>query len=42
MPTNRQFYAEEIAKASLEISAIKLRPDDPFTWASGFRIQTFK
>jgi orotate phosphoribosyltransferase len=32
---------KEIAKAGLEIKAIKLRPDDPFTWASGFRMPIY-
>lgn len=34
-------YGKEIAKAGLEINAIKLRPDDPFTWASGFRMPIY-
>jgi len=34
-------YAKEIAKASLEIKAIKLRPDDPFTWASGSKMPIY-
>lgn len=29
-------YAEEIAKAALEIGAIQLSPDEPFRWASGY------
>ena len=28
---------KEIAKALLEIGAVFLRPDDPFTWASGIK-----
>lgn len=31
----------QIAKAGLEIKAIKLRPNDPFTWASGFRMPIY-
>jgi len=31
----------EIAKAGLEIKAIKLRPEDPFTWASGYRMPIY-
>ncbi len=31
----------EIAKAGLEIKAIKLNPDNPFTWASGFRMPIY-
>ncbi len=34
-------YGKEIAKAGLEINAIKLRPDNPFTWASGFRMPIY-
>ncbi|MCK5321604.1 orotate phosphoribosyltransferase [Candidatus Pacearchaeota archaeon] len=34
-------YGKEIAEAGLEIGAIKLRPDDPFTWASGFRMPIY-
>ncbi len=34
-------YGTEIAKAGLEIKAIKLRPGDPFTWASGFRMPIY-
>lgn len=36
-----QNFAKEIAKAGLEIGAIKLRPDDPFTWASGYRMPIY-
>lgn len=31
----------EIAKAGLGINAIKLRPDNPFTWASGYRMPIY-
>ncbi len=34
-------YATLIAKASLEIGADKLRPNDPFQWASGFRMPIY-
>ena len=34
-------YGKEIAKAGLKINAIKLRPNDPFTWASGFRMPIY-
>ena len=34
-------FGREIAKAGLEIKAIKLRPDDPFTWASGYRMPIY-
>lgn len=31
----------KIAKQGLEIGAIKLRPDDPFQWASGYRMPIY-
>ncbi|MEK6859772.1 MAG: orotate phosphoribosyltransferase [Nanoarchaeota archaeon] len=31
----------KIAKAGLEIKAIKLNPDNPFTWASGYRMPIY-
>jgi len=34
-------YDGAIAEAGLEINAIKLRPDNPFTWASGFRMPIY-
>jgi orotate phosphoribosyltransferase len=34
-------YAKYIAKAGLDIKAIKLNPDDPFQWASGFRMPIY-
>ncbi len=34
-------YADQIAKASFDIDAIMLRPDDPFTWASGYRMPIY-
>jgi len=34
-------YARQVAAAGLEIGAIKLRPDNPFTWASGFRMPIY-
>lgn len=34
-------HAEEIARAALEIHAIKLQPDNPFTWASGYRMPIY-
>ncbi|MDZ7694482.1 MAG: orotate phosphoribosyltransferase [Balneolaceae bacterium] len=30
-------FAEELALNLLEINAVLLRPDDPFTWASGWK-----
>jgi orotate phosphoribosyltransferase len=34
-------YGKKIAEAGLAIGAIKLRPEDPFTWASGFRMPIY-
>jgi orotate phosphoribosyltransferase len=34
-------YAEQIAKAGLEMRAIELRTDPPFTWASGFKMPIY-
>ena len=34
-------YEREIAEAALDIHAIKIRPDDPFTWASDFRMPIY-
>lgn len=31
-------YGREIAKAGLDINAIKLKPNDPFMWSSGYRM----
>ena len=33
--------AEALVKAALEIGAIKLKPKDPFTWASGYRMPIY-
>jgi orotate phosphoribosyltransferase len=33
--------AQQIAKAALEIKAVKLQPDDPFTWASGYKMPIY-
>tara|TARA_Y100000310_G_C20627734_1_gene786901 strand:- start:786 stop:1481 length:696 start_codon:yes stop_codon:yes gene_type:complete len=33
--------AEDVAREGLEIKAIKLRPEDPFTWASGYRMPIY-
>src|SRR5699024_274975 len=32
---DRRVSSETVAKALLNIGALKIRPDDPFTWASG-------
>lgn len=34
-------YANELARAALEIEAIQLRPNEPFTWASGYRMPVY-
>lgn len=34
-------YGKEIAKAGLEINAIKLNPNEPFQWASGWRMPIY-
>lgn len=34
-------FSKEIAKAALDINAIKLNPNNPFTWASGYRIPIY-
>lgn len=31
-----EYYAKKIAKEALKINAIKLKPDDPSQWASGY------
>lgn len=38
---NVKTISGEIAKAGLEIKAIKLNPDNPFTWASGYRMPIY-
>ena len=34
-------YGEEIARTGLKINAIKLNPQNPFTWASGYRMPIY-
>lgn len=34
-------YGSRLAKIALDIGAIKLRPEDPFTWASGYRMPIY-
>ena len=34
-------FAREVAKAGLGINGIKLSPDNPFTWASGYRLPIY-
>ena len=33
--------ARQIAEAALAIKAVKLQPDDPFTWASGYKMPIY-
>ncbi len=33
--------ARQIAKAAIEIKAVKLQPDNPFTWASGYKMPIY-
>lgn len=33
--------AKKIAKAALKIKAVKLQPDNPFTWASGYKMPIY-
>ena len=34
-------FAQQLAKISLEIGAIKINPKNPFTWASGYRMPLY-
>ena len=34
-------YAKELAKVALDLGAIKLDPEKPFTWASGYRMPIY-
>jgi len=34
-------YGPQLAEAALKLGAIKLRPDSPFTWASGYRMPIY-
>lgn len=34
-------YGPKLAEAALRLGAIKLRPEDPFTWASGYRMPIY-
>ena len=37
----QQEYGPKLAKAALDLGAIKLRPEAPFTWASGYRMPIY-
>ncbi len=34
-------YSKELAKIALEIGAIKINPEHPFTWASGYKMPIY-
>ena len=34
-------YSSQIAQAAMETKAIRLQPDQPFTWASGYRMPIY-
>ena len=36
-----EIIAKQIAKAALDIKAINLQPDNPFTWASGYKMPIY-
>lgn len=40
MPYNHEI-AKDLARIALDIGAIQLSPDDPFTWASGYRMPVY-
>ena len=35
------YYGPLLAKAAFELGAIKLSPDNPFTWVSGYRMPIY-
>lgn len=37
----KNHYGPKLAEAALQLGAIKLRPEDPFTWASGYRMPIY-
>jgi len=39
--TPADFHAGELARIALSIGAIKLNPEKPFTWASGYRMPVY-
>jgi orotate phosphoribosyltransferase len=41
MKENSLAIAKRIAKAALDIRALKLQPEHPFTWASGYRMPIY-
>lgn len=41
IPEIKEFYGPKLAEAALKLGAIKLRPEAPFTWASGYRMPIY-
>ncbi|MBQ0017736.1 MAG: orotate phosphoribosyltransferase [Clostridiales bacterium] len=37
----QNYYGPKLAKAALSLGAIKLSPEEPFTWASGYRMPIY-
>lgn len=37
----KQYYGSQLAKYAFELGAIRLSPDSPFTWASGYRMPIY-
>lgn len=37
----KNYYGPKLAEAALKLGAIKLRVDNPFTWASGYRMPIY-
>jgi len=40
-PSSKSAFASALAAAALEIGALRLQPDNPFTWASGYRMPIY-
>ena len=36
-----KYYGPQLAKGAFELGAIRLSPNDPFTWASGYRMPIY-
>ena len=36
-----RYYGPQLAKGAFELGAIRLSPNDPFTWASGYRMPIY-
>ena len=37
----QNYYGSQLAKAALELGAIRLSVNDPFRWASGYRMPIY-